>query len=238
MPSQTVVAALLGRTELFGPLAETDLMLVAREMRVARFQPGQEIFERGDLGREVYLVVEGRVRLSVEAADGRAVSFRHACAGDIFGEIAALDRGVRTAAATALTPVVAKTLSPGALDSLIASNPRVARAAIEYLCKRLRETSEQVESIALHSLEARLARFLLAAIKSSAKANPAGEARTEVALDFDMSQTELAALIGGSRQKVNAALARLEATGAIRRLDGKLVINVRELARIAEVDEV
>jgi CRP-like cAMP-binding protein len=237
MPSEFVVAALLGRTELFGPLAEADRTLIARAMHGASFQPGQTIFERGDLGHEVYLVVEGRVRLAVETAEGRTVSFRHACAGDIFGEIAALDRGVRTAAATALTPVVAKTLAQGTLDSLIAGNPRVARAAIEYLCKRLRDTSEQVESIALLSLEVRVARFLLAAMKSGREASGAGAPRTEAALDFDMSQAELAALIGGSRQKVNAALARLEALGAIRRLDGKLVINVRELARIAEVDE-
>lgn len=232
MSSERTVAELLGRTELFRHLGWADQALVAREMGRASFRPGQTIFSRGDPGTDIYLVVEGRVRLSVMTADGRSLSFRHACAGSIFGEIAALDRGVRTADATALTRVVARTLSEGALDRLMNSNPRVARAVIEYLCKRLRDTSEQVESIALHRLETRVARLLLSAIDKG----PDEEASPGVVVNFGISQAEMALLIGGSRQKVNAALARLEAVGAINRLSGKLVCDVSRLARIADLD--
>jgi CRP/FNR family transcriptional regulator, cyclic AMP receptor protein len=233
MRSEPAVAALLSRTELFGQLGPADQALVAHEMRSASFQAGQAIFSRGDPGDEVYLVVEGRVRLSVVTADGRTVSYRHACSGSIFGEIAALDGGVRTADATALTSVVAKTLSQRSLDALIRSNPRFARAAIEYLCTRLRDTSEQVESIALHPLETRVARFLLSAIAL----NSNEPSHAKVTLNFRISQSELAFLIGGSRQKVNAALARLEAMGAIDRQSGNLVCDVPQLARIADRGE-
>src|SRR5262245_18183622 len=227
------VAELLGRTQLFGQLAQSDQALIVRELRGARFQAGQAIFSRGESGTDIYLVVEGRVRLSVMTADGRTESFRHACQGDIFGEVAALDRGPRTADAMALTRLVAKTLSGGALDNLIRTNARVARAMIEYLCRRLRGTSEQVESIALHSLEARLARLLLSAVKP----NLDEEAHAGFILDFGISQSELALLIGGSRQKVNAALARLEAAGAISRQRRKIVCNLPELTRIACIEE-
>ena len=79
-------------------------------MRDARYRAGQSIFERGDPGNVMYLVLEGRVRLSVSTAEGRELSFTHAVAGDIFGEIAALDRSPRSANASALTDVRMKSL--------------------------------------------------------------------------------------------------------------------------------
>src|SRR5262245_32240688 len=233
MRSEPTVAELLSRTELFGRLEQGDRARVVRQMRHVSFRAGQAIFSRGDPGDEVYLVLEGRVRLSVVTAEGRTISYRHACAGSIFGEIAALDRGVRTADATALTFVMARTLAQRFLDALIRSNPGFARATIEYVCKRLRETSEQVEGIALHSLEARVARFLL----SGRERRSGGQSNTKFTLDFAISQAELALLVGGSRQKVNSALARLEAVGAIDRRSGKLVCDVRQLVQIADREE-
>jgi CRP-like cAMP-binding protein len=128
MLSEPTVAELLSRTELFGRLGQGDQARVVRQMRRVSFRAGQAIFSRGDPGDEIYLVLEGRVRLSLVTAEGRTVSYRHACAGSIFGEIAALDRGVRTADATALASVVARTLSQSSLNTLIRSNPSFARA--------------------------------------------------------------------------------------------------------------
>jgi CRP/FNR family transcriptional regulator, cyclic AMP receptor protein len=226
----SLTAVLLGKTALFGALERDDRVAVARQMHRAAFDPGQTIFGRGDAGGDVYLVAKGRVRLSIFSFDGRLLSFKHADAGDIFGEIAALDGGARTADAIALTRVEARTLAPEQLNRLIESNPRVARAAIACLCRRLRDTSEQVEAIALHPVEVRLARFLL----SRLRLREGGEPPDSLAiLDLGMSQSELASLIGASRQKVNAALALLEGAGAIERSRTHLACNTARLAQIA-----
>jgi CRP-like cAMP-binding protein len=101
------------------------------------------------------------------------------------------------------------------------------------LCQRLRDTSEQVEAIALHPVEVRLARFLL----SRLKLREGGELLDSVAvLDLCMSQSELASLIGASRQKVNAALALLEGAGAIERARGRVSCNIAKLAQIATLE--
>ena len=71
---------------------------------------GEMLFARGDPGNEIYLVVEGRIRISVLSSDGRELSFAHAVPGDVFGEIAALDGSPRSADATAITSVRLKTL--------------------------------------------------------------------------------------------------------------------------------
>ena len=97
------IVDLLGKTALFGPLTEADRTAIAARMRRVQFEPDQMIFSRGDAGREIYLVLEGRVRLSILSSDGRELSLDHASVGDIFGEIAAFDGGSRTAGATATT---------------------------------------------------------------------------------------------------------------------------------------
>lgn len=207
-------------------------MDVARQMREASFHSGQSIFARGDIGKDVYLVTEGRVRLSVLSSEGRELTFSHAGPGDVFGEIAALDGGRRTADATAVTPVRAMTLSHTALLRLLEESRGFAQAMITFLCARIRETDIQLEGVALHRIEVRLARFLLGMLKQREGAITAAREK----IDIGMSQGELALLLGASRPKVNAALTLLEEMDAIRRQDTLIDCDVAELRRMAEVE--
>jgi CRP/FNR family cyclic AMP-dependent transcriptional regulator len=226
------IAELLNRTKLFGTLAEAERLAIARQMRETSYRAGQAIFARGDLGRDVYLVLGGRVRLSVLSGEGRELTFSHAAPGDVFGEIAALDGGVRTAEATAVTATRAMTLSHTALRRLLETSPAFANAAIGFLCSRIRETDLQLEAVALHRIEVRLARFLLGLLKQKEGA----KSGVRQVVDIGMSQGELALLLGASRPKVNAALTLLEDIAAIRRQDAVVDCDVVELRRIAELD--
>src|SRR6185369_17378779 len=110
---------LLGKTALFGTLEGPDRAAIAARMRRVDFTPDQMIFSRGDPGREIYLVLEGRIRLSILSSDGRELSFAHAGPGNIFGEIAALDGGERTAGATAITHAQVMHLTHNAILELV-----------------------------------------------------------------------------------------------------------------------
>jgi CRP/FNR family cyclic AMP-dependent transcriptional regulator len=232
MAHVALVTALLGRTDLFGSLNEPNRTAIAHKMHETRYNAGELIFGRGDDANGLHLVVEGRIRLSVVSVEGHVLSFNHASVGNIFGEIATLDGGSRTADAMALSAARTMLLARADLLQLIGTNAMVATAAIGFVCARLRATSEQVEAIALHSIEVRLARFLLAAITLGKM--PLGPGGT-TSLDLATSQTELALLLGASRQKVNAALASLERMGVLKRISGrKIDCSVRELERIAE----
>jgi CRP/FNR family cyclic AMP-dependent transcriptional regulator len=233
MAHAALVTTLLGRTDLFCSLGEADCGAVAAQMREANYESGQLIFNRGDPGKELHLVVEGRVRLSVLSVEGRVLSFGHAIRGDIFGDIATLDGQSRTADATALTQVTTMTLARASLKRLMETRPELAQAAVASVCRRLRATSDQIEAIVLHLVEARLARFLLTAIALKGK----GDAGTQpVALDLGMSQTELGLLLGASRSKVNEALATLEKLGAIHHTAGHIECNVGALQTVAQGD--
>lgn len=218
MSDQSATVGLLAKTELFGALPAADRETIARRMRSAGFKSGHLIFSRGDEAKELYLVEKGRVRLSILTAEGRELSLAHATDGGIFGEIAVLDGGKRSADATAISEVSALSLSRGALLSMMETNPRIAQAAIAFLCRRLRDTDVKIEAIALHPIEVRLARFFLSAVYLQ-KADAKGKSWP---LELGMSQSELAMLVGASRPKVNAALAELEDAGAVRR-DGQKI---------------
>jgi CRP/FNR family cyclic AMP-dependent transcriptional regulator len=233
MAHVALVISLLSRTDLFRSLSEADRAAVAAQMREATYESGQLIFGRGDAGDALYLVVEGRVRLSVLSSEGRVLSFGHAGRGDIFGEIAALDGQARTADATALARATIMVLARSSLKRLMETRPQLAQAAIDLLCRKLRRTSEQIEAIALHSTQVRLARFLLAAMVMKGQ----GEAMSRpIVFNLGMSQTELGLLLGASRSKVNEALATLEKLGAARHTGRHIECNVGVLQDIAQGD--
>jgi CRP-like cAMP-binding protein len=229
MIAKDMLLEMLARTPLFGALEDADRKAVMQEMRESSFDGGQAIFARGDPGREIYLVTSGRVRLSVLTSEGRELSFAHAEAGQIFGEIAVLDGGVRTADATAVSKVSALTLSKAALFRMVEQRAVVREAVIKFLCNRVREADHQLEGIALYPIEVRLARFFLAAARQKGELKPGAR----IVIDLPISQSELALLIGASRPKVNAALALLEDQGAIERKDSRFTCDIDELEGIA-----
>ena len=83
------------RTELFKGLWLDELAACIPSFRETKFKKGQALFVRGERATGLYLVAEGRVRLAIATEDGRELSFRHATAGELLGEIAALDGGTR-----------------------------------------------------------------------------------------------------------------------------------------------
>jgi len=232
MAAKADLTGLLARTPLFATLDEPSRMAVAQEMREANYEPGQAIFSRGDPGSDLHVVVKGRVKLSILTSDGRELSFAHAETPSIFGELAVFDGRSRSADATAVSKVQTYTLSKAAFHRLLQQKPQVADAAIRFLAARLRDADEQLEAIALHPIEARLARFFLAAARQK---DPNGKSN-RVTFSLPISQGELALLVGASRPKVNAALALLEAEGAIERKGTDVTCDLEALVGIGNVD--
>jgi CRP-like cAMP-binding protein len=228
MSSKEFLVSLLSKTELFKGLALEHIEACVPSFREAKFKKGQALFTRGERATGLFLVAEGRVRLAIATEDGRELSFRHATSGELLGEIAALDGGTRSADATALSTVRAYRLDKEDFRKLWTARPVLSERLISFLCSRLRETSGQLESIALHPMHVRLARFFLVAI-GNRKPVPG----KRLPLDLGMSQGELALLLGASRPKINEALGKLEEIGAIGRTLDRIFCDPQ---RLAEVD--
>ena len=225
------VSRLLAKAPAISVLSPAVQSVVAAEMRPASFGAGQAIFSRGDPGKELYLVLSGRVRLSILTLEGRELSFWHAVEGDVFGEIAMLDGGPRTADATAVTAVTAASLAEAPLRRLVLAEPELAMALIRFLCGRVRSADMQLEGVALHRIEVRLARYLLGLVAARNPLLTGGIVEVELAI----SQGELALLLGASRPKVNGALVMLEEQGVITRRDSVLACDVAALRGVGVV---
>ncbi len=226
------IVRLLASADLFKALAVDDLAACAGKFRMIRFAKGQNLFGRGDVGTHLYLIAEGQVRLAIATSEGRELSFQIATVGDLIGEIAVLDGGLRSAGATALTPITTYAMERNAFRELWSTHPGVSSAIISFLCWRLRDVSDRLETLALYPMEARLARFLLVAL-AGRQAAPG----RRVPLELGFTQGELAMLLGASRPKINLALGMLESVGAIGRTSDRLFCDPAKLASFAQLDD-
>lgn len=198
-----------------------------------RWPSGTVIFQRGDDGNYMILVTDGRIKLSLITAQGKELSLRHLEAGTLLGEMAVLDGAPRSADATASIATEGYVIGKHEFMALITRNPDAAEAVMRYLCKRLRETTDQLETIALYDLDSRVARFFIATLKQIHGEDLPDRANLHIAL----SQTEIAGILGASRPKINRSILSLEEAGAIRRQGSVIECNVARLTRLAEPDD-
>ncbi|MCV2866175.1 Crp/Fnr family transcriptional regulator [Albidovulum sediminicola] len=133
------------------------------------------VFARGDKGNHLFVVLEGRLKLSILSPAGRELPIRVAAPGDLAGEIACFDGGLRSADAVAMEPVRAVVLSRADLRAIAARHPSLHEAMIAYLGALLRGTNDRPEALALRSLQERRARYILFA-PDTQHASPTGAA--------------------------------------------------------------
>jgi CRP-like cAMP-binding protein len=197
---------------ILGPDLLQQLKAHALEQSVAR---GKTIFSKGEVGTSLYAILEGQIKVVSFSIHGKNAVLNFLGPGDIFGEIAFLDGGERTADVTAVTNCRLMVFERRDFLPLIHSQPEVAQKLIELLCARLRNTSRQVEEVMFLDLSRKLARAILRF--SNAKAAPG---RRKVLL----TQNEIAQIIGASRESTNKQLREWEELKWIRLERGGLVV--------------
>jgi CRP/FNR family transcriptional regulator, cyclic AMP receptor protein len=224
--------SVLASCPLFAGAAGDDLEALAEIARTTQWPPGTLIFQRGDPPSFLLIIASGRVRLTLTSLSGKELTLRHAERGATVGEMGVLDGEPRSADATAVGHAKALVIHREPFERVLAQRPGLSLTVIRYLTTRLRETTYQLESVALYDLEARLARFLLATLHQTH-----GEMLPEtVSLPLLLGQAEIASVLGASRPKVNRAFASLAEQGAIVRKSGELDCNTSLLSGIAEPD--
>jgi CRP-like cAMP-binding protein len=224
------VRAILARHFLLKHLPPPAIDEVARLATTHTYRPEEVVFVKGDPGTAMMAVLRGRVRICAYSAEGREVVLNVMVPGEVFGEIAMIDGGPRTADAFAMEPSVLLALSRRDFLPFLERNPQVCVQLLEVMCQRLRWTSTQVEDSFFLDLRARLAKRLLH-LATRDDETPAAAGLPAV----KFSQAVLANMIGTSREAVNKQLRAWEQLGRIR-LKRNLVVlcDVEALQRDAE----
>jgi CRP/FNR family transcriptional regulator, cyclic AMP receptor protein len=213
---------------LFGQLSAEDVDALLSHARFQHHRAGDMVFAKGSPGRSMMAVLEGSIRISSTAVGGREVVLAILHAGEIFGEIALLDGGERTADATAMTDCDMLIIDHRDFIPFLEQRGDLCVKLLRILCRRLRQTDEQVEAALFERLEGRVAKALirLAAGEDDGQ-KPSRPIRLRV------SQQELAGMVGASRESVNKQL-HIWARGGFLEL-GKRMIVIRDPSVLEEL---
>ncbi len=201
----------LKQLPLFASLSEAELGSLANDFTARRFQQGEMIFFQGDVGQALYLIEAGRVRIYVQDDGGQETSVIFYGAGDIFGELAVIDGMPRSASALAVDETIVHILSRERLRAHLQASPQLAYNFMQALAVRVRYSTLQVGNLSLHDVPSRLARKLLELAQGNGRVAADG-----VRIDMALTQSDLASLIGATRESTNKALGNFRRSGIIR----------------------
>jgi CRP/FNR family cyclic AMP-dependent transcriptional regulator len=199
-----MAASLLGRVEPFRVMDEQARLAMVDQAGFRVVDKGQMVFWQDDPGEAMFVLLEGAVKLVVCSRDGELIELHRHDAPAIFGELALLDGGPRSASAEAVERSTLLVVTRPEVLQLLRSDEQVAEALLSTLGAMVRRTTRQVSDLAFLSLQGRVAAKLLDLAEPD-------QVRTR-----RVTQGELATMVSGARQTVNQVLRSLESRGYIR----------------------
>lgn len=201
----------LRQAPLFSALDDEAATALSNSMAESKIRRGDVLFHEGDSGDKLYIVLDGKVKLGRSAADGRENLLAVMGPGQMFGELSLFDPGPRSATVTAVTDVAFASLSHEDLLRWLDGRPMVARSLLNQLAARLRKSNDVVADLVFSDVPGRVAKALLDLADRFGRTADDG-----VHVHHDLTQEELAQLVGASRETVNKALADFASRGWIR----------------------
>jgi len=212
------LAAVLAGVPLFTGLPPEQLEALGASLQRRRIRAGDHVFRQNDAGTSLYIIESGSVKVQRESAEGKEVILAILAPGDFFGELALLDGEARSADAIAKEDCALLVLDREDFQKFIVNDPGAATRLLAALSRRLRRTDQLVQDAAFLDVPARLARTLL----NLTEAREATEALT---------QSELAAMVGATRESVNRWLQFYRRRGLVEYANGVVRVLQREELR-------
>ena len=199
---------ILSRAPLFEALDQESAAELRRIVTDVPLTRGQRLFTEGDEGDRLFVVLDGKIKLSRMASDGRENLVSVLGPGEMFGELSLFDPRPRTMSATAVTDTRLAALAHDALRPWITSRPQVAMHLLGALARRFRRSNEVMADLVFTDVPGRVAKALLDLSDRFGQQQHDG-----IHVNHDLTQEELAQLVGASRETVNKALADFAGRG-------------------------
>jgi len=217
----------LRQIPLFHSLRHEDLQLLASTIRTQTLKKGDVLFRKGSEGTVLYIIKAGRVKIVLPSRSGDEVILAIFSETDFFGEMALLDGIPRSADAVALEECELLILSHSDFLSFLMENKNAIQSVLASLSMRLRKTDDHLEDTCFLNISARFAKKL---IELAETYNP--EDNGTMLIDLDLTQSELASMIGATRESVNKELRLLREKGLITTMDNRIrIANLERLKR-------
>ena len=206
-------ARLLAGSTLFCELGPQELEELGRHAQWRSLPARKHVVQQGSQNQEMYAVLRGRLKVIRESEDGREAMLGILEPGEVFGELAMLDGGPRTATVETLEPCELLVLRRQDVLGFLEHHPRVMHQLILVLCQRLRSADQLVQDTLFLPLPQRLGKTL----KSLAlEHGSAGR------IDLKFTQQEIGNLVGASRESINKQLNAWQESGWLAVEDGHI----------------
>lgn len=196
---------------LFSALDDDAAAALRASMVELRLAKGEVLFTEGDPGEKLFLIETGKVKLGHTSSDGRESIIAVLGSGEMLGELSLFDPGPRTATAVAVSNTKVLSMSHEALLPWLVGRPDLAVSLLAALARRLRRTNEALADLVFSDVPGRVAKALLELGSKFGEDTPEG-----LLVHHELTQEELAQLVGASRETVNKALADFSQRGWIR----------------------
>jgi CRP/FNR family transcriptional regulator len=198
----------LRQAPLFNALDEEEARALRRQMTEVKLSRGEHLFSEGDDGDCLYVVLDGKMKLTRAATDGRENLLSVLGPGDMFGELSLFDPRPRTSTASAVTDATLASLRHESLRPWLKERPEVSTHMLRALAQRLRRANDVTADLVFTDVPGRVAKNLLDLADRFGTEESDG-----LHVHHDLTQEELAQLVGASRETVNKALADFAARG-------------------------
>ena len=198
----------LRRAPLFEALDDDSAAALQAGVTVVELSRAERLFEEGASGNQLYVILDGKIKLTRAAADGRENLLSVLGPSEMFGELSLFDPRPRTASATAVTDSRLAALAHDDLRSWLTGRPDVALHLLRALAQRLRRANDVMADLVFTDVPGRVAKALLDLSDRFGTPQEDG-----LQVNHDLTQEELAQLVGASRETVNKALADFAARG-------------------------
>jgi CRP-like cAMP-binding protein len=215
------------RAPLFTALDDAAAASLRASMDTVKIAKGSILFKEGDDGEHLYVIIEGKLKLGTSSGDGRENLLSILGPGEMFGELSLFDPGPRTSTATAVTDSKLLSLGHEKVIPWLKQNPEVSLQLLTRLSQRLRRTNEAVGDLVFSDVPGRVAKALIDLGDRFGKTTAEG-----LLVNHDLTQEELAQLVGASRETVNKALADFAGRGWLK-LDGRSVL-ITDVERLSK----
>lgn len=216
MTREEILAALRS-TQVFGGLDPTDLGELATVCVPRSFRRDQYLMYQGDPGDHLVVVVDGLVKITVTSDRGDEMVLATLGAGEVLGELSVIDQGPRSASVVAVRRTTTLVVTRTALITAMQHSPALLDALLRTLGGLVRRLTEQASDLVFLDLGGRIAKLLVQRAERESQAPG-----RRLAVDLNVTQTELAQMVGASRPAVNRVLQSLVGRGWIS-LDGKTI---------------
>ena len=208
----------LRRAGLFQGVDPDAVEALSNEFEIIDAPRGTTLFHEGDPGESLFIVLSGKVKLGRRSSDGRENLVAIMGPADQFGELSLFDPGPRTATATVVTDARVARLPKAALQKWVQDRPQIAMQLLRVVARRLRRTNTMLADLIFVDVPGRVAKQLLQLAQRFGSID-----NGQLRVTHDLTQEELAQLVGASRETVNKALADFASRGWLR-LEGKSVV--------------